>query len=286
MPEVIQRGYLYIAQPPLYKIKRGKSERYLKDDTEFAEVLAEAGTEGVTITSASGEQVSGEALKVAVLNLLNAKSLLTALSTERFDPRVLEAFSRAEIKEGTDFADEKKMQAAKRKFEEVLAKKIMAPKDRTVVLVQGANGYELKVVTRLKGVVKEATLGKTLWVRSELGSLRTYLKATSVVGEGPYTMTVDKGDASICDGYEELLAYVDERGKKGQQISRYKGLGEMNAEQLWETTMDPTKRRLLKVQVEDAITANETFSVLMGDEVEPRRKFIEDNALTVKNLDI
>src|SRR5262249_16055376 len=143
----------------------------------------------------------------------------------------------------------------------------------------GGAEFEIRARTRFKGLQKDTVLSKRLWGRGEFVRLRKILGDAGKLGLAPFRMvdTSNGKELATCQTYDELLTAVDERGRKGLSISRYKGLGEMNPEQLWETTMDPQSRTFLQVRIEDAINADEIFTVLMGDEVEPRRKFIEEN---------
>ena len=290
MNELVARGHLYIAQPPLYKIKRGKAEKYLKDETEFADVIVSGGISGLEVTAADGTTTSGEALKPHIMSLREIPAALEQFTGERFDKRVVATFAKSGTKSADVFNTRESAEALARSIEEALDRARFG--ERAVFVVEeqleGKSEFIVRAKTRLKGVQKVTDLSKKLWARSDFARLvRTYNEVAKL-GTRPFTAsdTESKKDLGLFADYEDLATLVDERGRKGMTITRYKGLGEMNPEQLWETTLDPTHRMLLQVRIEDAIEADGIFTVLMGDEVEPRRKFIEENALQTRNLDI
>jgi DNA gyrase subunit B len=281
MAELVLRGHLYIAQPPLYRVKRGKSERYLKDEVEFIDVIIGGGTQDLELVSSDNIITSAEGLKAVVISKKKAEDLLDLFSKEGFDARViqvcaelegmLEAFDSPEAmqKLGVDLESELKSRTA-------YAREIKVGEDA------------VEVISTLKGAARKSLINKALTERADFLKLREVAQRANKFGKGPFVVN-DKESGKLLarlSDLPELLKFIEERGRKGLTITRFKGLGEMNPEQLWETTMNPENRRLLQVAVEDAIEADQTFTVLMGDEVEPRRKFIEENALKTRNLDI
>jgi DNA gyrase subunit B len=290
MNEVISRGNLFIAQPPLYRVKRGKSERYLKDDLEFSDFIVSNGIQGVELESADGKKTRGEDLKALVLALTRAEAVLEGMSSERLDTRVVRILSESGIDLDGLFADRAVIDRAKGTLESLLEQEGIH--DRAIVVEErGANGaaqYQLRVETRLKGAVRRTLIGPELLARTEVRSLMKHQREAQMAGKGHFILRDMEQQLILSrpSKVRDVAALIDARGRKGLTITRYKGLGEMNPEQLWETTMNPQNRVLLQVRVDDAIEADGVFTVLMGDEVEPRRKFIEENALKAKNLDI
>ncbi len=289
MHELVTRGHLYIAQPPLYKVKRGKNERYMKDESEFADFIISCATAGVELRSADGKVSNADAIKKQVLSLQGIEGALEKFHVERLDPRVIEAFAGLHLDQSV-FSDSKALEGIVEKLKLEVEEKITGSKEFKVLPLadDGTASFGIQVKTRLKGLLRTTVLSRPLFARLDFQKLSKILKEALVLGKAPFHLfdLEAKKEAGDALDLHQLVKLVDERGRKGLTISRYKGLGEMNPEQLWETTMDPKNRTFIKVAVEDAITADEIFTVLMGDEVEPRRKFIEDNALNVKNLDI
>jgi len=287
MSEVISRGYLYIAQPPLYKLKKGKTERYIKDESEFTQIIVSGGVEDVTIEASGGNKVKAEDVKDLLVRVMAMQPMLDEFQMERLDRRVIVGL--AESKLSFDHHSWKRDDIEKLLPQiESLLKKII-PFDLSAHVVDDHDGeVALKVTTRLRGVRYETTLTRRLWNSDRLAQLRAiYQEGSTEIGEGPFTVYSGEGrESDTPETLEALARWIDQRGRKGLSITRYKGLGEMNPDQLWETTMDPQARMLLLVRVEDAIDADQIFTVLMGDEVEPRRKFIEENALKIRNLDV
>lgn len=286
MYELIARGHLYIAQPPLYRVRRGKSDRYLKDESEFTALIINEGVGGVSVISADDSQVDEEILKRAASSLYQIVQVMETLSLERFDAKVVREFALFVLTSGVvDFGVEQEVKRCSTELEEKIKK--FAPEVTLSIQRQG-DDRSIIVETRVKGVLRRTVLSHTLSQRTEFKRLMHLLAEALKIGHAPYTV-LDKSTKKrleVCDSLDALRTLIDERGRKGLSITRYKGLGEMNPEQLWETTMDPEVRVLLQVEVEDAVEADSVFSVLMGDDVEPRRKFIEENALKTKNLDI
>lgn len=277
MGELITRGHVYIAQPPLYKVKRGKSEQYLKDESHFNALIVQNGIEGASVKDATGRVLEGQALKTLVLDIIESQKVLDGFATERLDAAVLAAA----VENGFN-ADVTADKDNAQKFSKLLE---TVPGVVTVSVGATPEGVGIRVISRVRGVQRTTMLNRALWVRADFQRLVTLRGGLVKQCQFPVTVTEGK-EQTVVGAAAELAKIIDARGQKGMSITRYKGLGEMNPEQLWETTLDSTKRRLLKVSVQDAIDADSIFSILMGDEVEPRRKFIEDNALKIRNLDI
>ncbi|MEO5347447.1 MAG: DNA topoisomerase (ATP-hydrolyzing) subunit B [Magnetococcus sp. YQC-9] len=284
-PEIIERGYLYIAQPPLYRLARGKTVRYLKDEESLVEVLLEGGLEGMELINNSGEVLSAAELSVAIRDARRYQVMLERLS-RRFDRRVLAtAVERALVTPESLASAEAATEAAERLRRALEGE---AGADRLTVLVEldGESDQAVLVIRRtIHGVPVDVRLDGELIRSPEYREMSQHAgRVLARLGEGA---RLRKGamESPVSD-LESLLNQVLAEGRKGLTIQRYKGLGEMNPEQLWETTMDPTIRTLLQVRVEDAIEVDSVFTTLMGDAVEPRREFIQSNALNVVNLDV
>lgn len=292
MAEIITRGYLYIAQPPLYKLKKGKLERYIKDEREFTDIIVGAGLEGLRISSSTGTEVAAESVKDTLVKLSALRPALDEFQMDRFDPRVVltmvEHWALFGITEWTTPALQTRAPEIKKAVEHRVPYEVEVVTEE-IAGSEGEVSAILKIRTRLHGIRYETTISKKLVATERFSTLKEIIdEAKEKIGTPAFSVfdPSEPRERKICDSYQELFKLVDERGRKGLSITRYKGLGEMNPEQLWETTMDPGHRVLLQVTVDDAIDADQIFTVLMGDEVEPRRKFIEDNALKIRNLDI
>ena len=288
MPQLVENGHLFIAQPPLYKIKKGKQERYLKDEVMLEDHLIELGTESIRLrASQNGNGLVGQPLQGYIKKIARWEKLMVLIGKKRKNRTVVEALLLED-----DFAGETlKDKSALGNIEGRLASyvNLTAPEQAPLscLLEEDAehNCYKLVVSTRANGTGYQTVIDREFLASPEYREIKKLFADLSSIGLPPYTM--EEGDNKTpVKSLSEILAFVMEGGKKGQYIQRYKGLGEMNPEQLWETTMNPETRVLLQVRIEDAVEADEIFSTLMGDEVEPRRKFIEEHALTVKNLDI
>lgn len=289
MNSLVTSGHLYIAQPPLYKVKKGKSEQYLKDESEFNDLIVRGGIAGITVRSRDGKATTAEELAAQVVNLKSAASALDHFATERLDPRVVKALAMTGVKSSAVFSDKNAVEDLKKEIDTLLEAQGAGTRTLSITERSGPEGteYALRVTSRLKGVQRVTLLSRELWQRNDFANLYRTMHDVKKLGAAPFTIQEAGGSEPIeCADYESLAATIDARGRKGLSVTRYKGLGEMNPEQLWETTLEVSNRRLLKVSVEDAIEADQIFTVLMGDEVEPRRRFIEDNALKIRNLDI
>jgi DNA gyrase subunit B len=279
MPDLVERGHIYIAQPPLYKVKHGKEERYLKDDHELKEYLLRlALKEAELYPGGGGPALAQDALESVARSYILAEAVIERLG-KRIDPAVLAALLKdPEI----NLAD---AQAAQRSAERLTA--LCKPAGLAIEpQYDQKNETHVLVIKRLRhGNLRIGYLDNEFLDSGDYAQIRRTAQVLhGLLAEGAY---VKRGDQERRVGeFKEALDWLLEEVKKGVSIQRYKGLGEMNPEQLWETTMDPKSRRLLKTQIEDAITADEIFTTLMGDMVEPRRAFIETNALGVRNLDV
>jgi len=278
MPELVERGHLYIAQPPLFRVAKGKAVSYVKDEDALNDFLIERVAEQVKI-STEDKVFEGRRLIKLLNDLSKMQYILAKLNRH--------GYSRSVIFELLDLGLRYKNQLSERdKVQDIVNHLEAAGYDCTEITDNEEHGtFEFGCAVERNGVVNYRTVGYDLIGGIEYQNLRQLHQDLQDLGEGPYTVT-DNGDTYTATKRLELLHRILETAKKGLVIQRYKGLGEMNPDQLWETTMDPEKRVLLQVKVDDAVAADETFTILMGDQVEPRRKFIEDNALKVVNLDI
>jgi DNA gyrase subunit B len=290
MRELIDRGFLYIAQPPLFKVKRGKSERYVKDERALESHLLDLALEGATVSpGGNGAAIAPERLRALLTSASGYRRLLERLGQRRLDERIVDAAVWSGVPRETDLHDEAtlrgRVQQAIGEHLRARASEEAAPGWRVEPDAEHG-GHRLVASTRRSGVLLETALD-TEFVRSpDFARLLELAGEVASVGRPPFRL--ERGDAQpeSFTGPVELLARLLELGEKGLSIQRYKGLGEMNPEQLAETTMDPARRTLLQVRIPDAVEADEAFTTLMGDEVEPRREFIERNALDVQNLDV
>jgi DNA gyrase subunit B len=306
MPQLIEAGHLFIAQPPLYKVARGRSEVYLKDNAALDDYLEEAGLEGLVLDTSEGQR-SGNDLKALVDHARRMRTLM-GYAPRKYDPALIEALAiNGALKPNLD--TEGKAKAVARVAEWLGAGDLEASWSGEVA---EEGGYLLRRLWR--GVTDAYIIEPSFLVSAEARKLDTLAKEQAAAYAKPSTLRTLKKGAQVeaepavgpGEGEEaaeqveadtkgkpvavtrpsELLDAVLSAGRKGLSIQRYKGLGEMNAEQLWETTLDPTNRSLLRVEVAQADVADEIFTRLMGDVVEPRREFIQDNALSVANLDV
>jgi len=286
MPALIERGHLYIAQPPLYKVSRGKSSQYLKDEQAFEEYLIETGTDDASLTLSSGEVRVGQDLRSVIDDALAVRSLINGLHT-RYSRSVVEQAAIAGALNSAVLAD----LGAAGEMAEAVAKRLDAIAEdtergwsgRLSTSNEGPGGYVFERTVR--GVKESASIDVALVNSADARAIDRYAgKLGEVYAQSPVLRRKDESQA--ISGPTALLDAVFAAGRKGLTMQRYKGLGEMNAEQLWETTLDPNVRSLLQVKVTDGTDADSLFSRLMGDEVEPRREFIQENALSVANLDV
>jgi DNA gyrase subunit B len=279
MPQLIEGGYLYIAQPPLYKVGRGKSEVYLKDQTAMENYLIEQGTDGAILRLGSGEDVSGQDLVRIVEEARQVRRILEAFPTH-YPRHILEQSAIAEaFAQGRADSDLQGVADAVAKRLDLIA--VEYERGWTGRITQD-HGIRLSRV--LRGVEEVRTLDGQVLRSGEARKLNQMSAALREVYTLPAKL-IRKDRSQLIHGPLDLLDAILKEGEKGLSLQRYKGLGEMNPEQLWETTLDPEARTLLQVKVDDMAEADDLFTKLMGDVVEPRREFIQQNALNVENLD-
>jgi DNA gyrase subunit B len=287
-PEIVEKGYLYIAQPPLYRVKKGKKELYLKNEQALEDFLLESAAENLTLRSASNgrEGIAGDELRRRARQAGKYKRLLSVID-RKSDARIIDGIVRSVRLTKDDLRDQMKLAkglASLQKYFDRFAPEL-AETTFKVLPDSEHGGFKIHVPAKGGGVRRSTTIDFELMNSPELADLQALSAELAAVGEAPFVL--DHGAEHVeFKRIEELGGHVNEIGKKGLTVQRYKGLGEMNPEQLWETTMDPARRTLLQVRVEDAYEADGLFSTLMGDLVEPRRAFIETNALNVRNLDV
>ena len=289
LPELIEKGYLYIAQPPLYKVKKSKIEMYLKDDIELNNYLISLGIMGIKIEEskkASAKKKGSVDLKNIIKRAIRLNDILEMVGKKK-DRRVVKSIVMG------DFLDEKILKSEKN-LKSLFAgytkniKENFKKIEKVDIWLEKDKEHECEKIFFL---THENGLRTKTWIDYYFVHSPQYKEMVEIVKKLqeqiklPFKVMTEEGEKEF-NSYIALRDFVIERGKLGVYIQRYKGLGEMNPEQLWQTTMNPEKRSLLKVNVEDAIEADNIFSILMGDQVEPRREFIRENALNVRNLDI
>jgi len=279
MTELIKRGNIFVAQPPLYRIKKGKSEKYIKDDKEFTREILRRATENLKVEVGAGGKtiLEGTELRNYLMSLDELQLAWRRMERRLRDPRVVEVVADPGLALDTkaDFGDKAHLQPV---YEALKALKIETE-------IKHEEEHSAWMVTFKDPTNAERAINLELAGQPEYRRLRLLAKQAGKYNQPPFVVVRENHRETLA-GWRELLAHVKNEGMREVSIQRYKGLGEMNAEQLWETTMNIDTRTLLKVSLEDIVQSDEIFTTLMGENVEARRKFIEDNALDVRNLDV
>ena len=306
MPEILEKGYLYIAQPPLYRVGKGKKGLYMKDQPALDRFFLEQGVGGLTVRASKGPKLAGEPLLKLSERLRMFRRALSKIE-RRADAKIVAAVLKASGIGKTELRDREKVERAVPLIRARLEKKYPDIFPLTIEIVPEAEhgASSLHIKPRPGSAARETVIDWALVESAEYEELYSIEQDVRSIGPAPYfAQTTPKapGAAAADEGEEAaegagkpeteledsdaLWEFIDQRGRKGWHIQRYKGLGEMNPEQLWETTLDPNARVMLQVRLDDAVQTDQIFTILMGDQVEPRRHFIETNALNVRNLDI
>ncbi len=285
LPEIVEKGYIYIAQPPLYKVKKGKQEHYVKDDAQLNEYLIQLALDKAQLfTDESAPPIQGQGLEKLAKLFTEVDSVNNRLS-RRYDEVFLEQFAYMDVISDELKQDQQKLAAWFADMEQ----KLVDCDSKAVFTVEldykAANDFSVVVNKRLHAITKTFVLPSTFFNGKDYQKIAQYAADTAgMFNEGSFMQMGERQQP--VSNFKQAFEWMMKEIKKGQHIQRYKGLGEMNPEQLWETTLDANNRRLLQVRIEDVIAADEIFTTLMGDVVEPRRDFIVKNALDVNNLDV
>jgi DNA gyrase subunit B len=310
MVEIIERGYLYIAQPPLYKVKRGSRELYLKDEQAFEDYILEQGTSELALVpqpsidvnpsaaqqeardgagAAAGETspIRGGELIALLKGLIAYEHLLKRFEHRRMDVLVLRAVTITQSLDADSLRDAQRLERGVAAVTDVFQRLFPGETvpEAEMAWDEEHAAYRVLFERVREGMSSRLVLDMPMVASAEYRELRARGQALRRLGLPPYRLLV-KEQERLCQSVIQVVEMVKSLGQRGLSVQRYKGLGEMNPDQLWETTMDPTKRVLLQVTLENAYAAEEIFSILMGEQVEPRRQFIEQHALEVRNLDI
>ncbi len=288
MPELIERGHIYIAQPPLYKIKKGKQERYVKDDRELNNYLLQLAIEGAQLyldeDTPPISDVALENLARQYMNLLAVFSRLKRSMPENFLDQLL---LMPVVDEDGIEQPERDLQAWVEQLQMQLNSDAVTSVSYQVAIQRDDNGHPvLRLQRKVHGITNETDIPIEFFNGSDYALVREFVTRVGDLFSSGRAFVKRGEKRKEVTQFSEVYDWLMAEARRGQNIQRYKGLGEMNPEQLWETTMDPDNRRLLQVRIEDAIAADEVFTTLMGDHVEPRREFIEQNAMNVDNLDV
>jgi len=285
LPEIVEKGYIYIAQPPLYKVKKGKQEHYVKDDAQLNEYLIQLALDKAQLfTDVSAPPIQGQGLEKLAKLFTDVDGINNRLS-RRYDEIFLEQFAYMDVISDELRQDQQKLAAWFADMEQ----KLTDSDSKGVYTIQldykSASDFSVVVNKRLHAITKTFILPSTFFNGKDYQKIAQYAQDTAgMFNEGSFMQMGERQQP--VSNFKQAFEWMMKEIKKGQHIQRYKGLGEMNPEQLWETTLDANNRRLLQVRIEDVIAADEIFTTLMGDVVEPRRDFIVKNALDVTNLDV
>jgi DNA gyrase subunit B len=285
LPEIVEKGYIYIAQPPLYKVKKGKQEHYVKDDAQLNEYLIQLALDKAQLfTDETAPPIQGQGLEKLAKEFIGVVDIINRLS-RRYDDVFLEQLTSLEVVNDDHKQNQQKLTAWFTKLEQQLSNCVSKAVFSIELDYKTGNDFSAVVIKRLHGITKTFVLPSTFFNSKDYQQIAQYANDTmDMFNEGSY-MQMGERQEPVRD-FKQAFEWMMKEIKKGQHIQRYKGLGEMNPEQLWETTLDANNRRLLQVRIEDVIAADEIFTTLMGDVVEPRRDFIVKNALDVTNLDV
>ncbi len=285
MTELVERGHIYIAQPPLYKVKKGKQERYVKDDDELNTYLLQQALSNARLyVSENTPAISDTALEDIARNYLATRKVIKRLS-RRFDINILEQMANIRGIDKALLSDRDEIKKYSDNLLILLGKfKLSGVKYRSEIETDDENNLVLVMIKELHGLDHEIRFDKSFFTGSDYEMIQLLGgKLDSLLEESAF---IERGEKrAIVSNFDEVIDWLFAEARKGQNIQRYKGLGEMNPDQLWDTTMNPETRRMLQVKIEDAVGADEVFTTLMGDQVEPRREFIEQNALSATNID-
>jgi DNA gyrase subunit B len=288
MPELINRGYIYIAQPPLYKVKKGKSERYITDDDEMDNYLLQIALDSAELhTSADAPAISSKSIEDITMHYRRSQRGVHRLSI-RYPRAALDAILSVQPIDVPDLDKEEKVSSWASTLEGKLNENAAEHGSKYQVVVkhnEEVDAFLPCVIVTDHGIDAKYVLGKDFFNSPDYKQLaELYGKLHDLIEDGAY---IKRGEKSRkVTSFQEAYDWLIDEGRKGLTLSRFKGLGEMNPEQLWDTTMDPETRHMMQVSIEDAVTADEMFTTLMGDQVEPRRAFIEENALNAENIDV
>ncbi len=287
MPELIERGYIYIAQPPLYKIRKGKREHYVKDEAELNAFLLSAALDQAALhVNEAAPAIKGPALESLARKYMEVEAIIDRWS-KRYDAHLLKSLQYLPKFSSASFDDEKSLKTWVRQLAKQLNDNAASDtKYRTSVeQAEHGEGSKITVIRTSHGLAYERHIYREMFDSAEyLRIVELGAELRDLIGDGTFVVRGEQKFAVT--SFEEVMDWLMDEAKRGQTIQRYKGLGEMNPGQLWDTTIDPESRRLLQVRIEHAQTADEIFTTLMGDQVEPRREFIETNALSVAHLDV
>ncbi len=284
MRELIERGYLYIAQPPLFKVVDRKKELYIHNEEEMRNYILENGVNKISFVTGNGGNISGNRLLAIIKKVMRIETVLDRFEKEDKNKTVMRIIAGDPAFSTEDLNSEAALMKVGKRTKMAIGERLVGFRTEQD---PEHSGYKLLLDYRMKGQVFTTCIDKETFKTPRFIEIKELLNQVSSLGEAPYTVAADDDkERTALASMSALVEYVMALGQKGVTVQRYKGLGEMNPEQLWETTMNPEKRTLLQVKVEDVVIADEIFTTLMGDQVEPRKDFIYKNALYASNLDV